>query len=183
MPKKKTALVLFSYRSHKTGYIELLFQRLHDAAARAGLVLERGSLKDLHIQINGNHLTVKESLTQKQLTDFDVVYFELWYKSQQQALAAALYADRAGIPFFSRELLGVMPVTKIGELAAMADNNISLPQTFISSAREIKKVFKTDAPLAYPLVMKAADGYGGKNNFLIHSYDELVATLEARYGR
>jgi len=178
MSMPKHALVLFSYRSHKMGYIELLFSRLSKVAEGHGLQLERGSLKDLHIEIKNNHLLVKESLTRKKLTDFDVIYFELWYKSQQQALAAALYADRTDTPFFSHELLSIMPITKIGELARMADNGITLPQTFTSSAREIRKVFKREQPFAYPFIMKAADGYGGKNNFLIHSYKELVRELD-----
>lgn len=175
---KKEVLVFFSYSSHKKGYIELLFERLQQTAQGYPLNLSRGALKDLHISITDNHLKVVDGMTGRDLADFDSLYFELWYKCQQQALAAAFYAKRKNIPFFSEELLQIMPITKVGELAALADNGISLPQSFTSSSREIKKVFKDNPPLSFPLVVKSADGYGGKNNFLVHGYDELCSKLD-----
>jgi glutathione synthase/RimK-type ligase-like ATP-grasp enzyme len=178
MQNPTTGLVLFSYRNHKHGYIELLFKRLSGVADNCGLSLERGSLVDMRIVIKASKLHIVESQTHKKLSAFDVVYFELWYKAQQQALAVALYAERHNIPFFSRELLHIMPITKIGELASLADHGISLPDSFMSSHRIIKKVFRKNAPFAYPFIMKAADGYGGNNNFLITSYAHLTETLD-----
>lgn len=169
----KNILVLFSYRNHKYGYIEMLFERLSQAAKKHDLQLFRGSLSDMHITVINNKLSVVESLTGRDITSYDTVYFELWYKAQQQALATATYARRHSVPFFSKELLRIMPTTKIGELAVLADNDIMLPNSFMSSAREIKKVFKKNPPFTYPIIVKAADGYGGKNNFLVHTYAEL----------
>jgi glutathione synthase/RimK-type ligase-like ATP-grasp enzyme len=179
MPKPAQTLVLFSFRNHKRGYIEMLFARLQAAATNTNVALHRGSLKDLHVSIHNNKLNVYESLTQQPFSAYDLLYFELWYKAPQQALAAALYADRHKIPFFSRELLRIMPITKVGELAALADNDIPLPETFMSSQRELRSVFKDNPPIDYPLIVKASDGYGGNDNHLIKNYTELVATLEA----
>jgi glutathione synthase/RimK-type ligase-like ATP-grasp enzyme len=176
---KKQILVFFSYRSHKTGYIEKLFDRLSHAAEGRDMELHRGSLKDLHIEIIDNRLEITESLTQRSLKSFDLVYFELWYKARQQALAAARYCERHKIPFFSGEIIDLDPDTKIGELAIMADQGISLPRTFTSSNREIKRRFLKNPPLTYPLIIKADDGYGGHNNFLVHNYKELKNTLNA----
>lgn len=167
--KLKQALVLFSYKSHKRGYIEMLFGKLSAAAEGRQLQLHRGSLSDMHISIKNNRLSIRESLTGKNLSEFDVLYFELWYKAPEQALAAALHAERQGIPYFSSELAGAMPLTKVGELAKLADADIPIPDTFTSSNREILRAFKADAPLKYPVVVKAADGYGGHNNFLVKS--------------
>lgn len=175
---KKDVLVLFSYRSHKLGYIEMLFARLSEAAQSRPLNLFRGSLNDLHITIADNKLDIIESLTGRNLASFDGVYFELWYKAQQQALAAARYLDRQTVPYFSHELSTLVPLTKVGELAVLADNDIPLPATFISSRREIKKVFKKTPPFAAPFIVKAADAYGGKNNYLVHSYAELAKVLD-----
>ncbi|PLS80579.1 hypothetical protein CYG49_04905 [Candidatus Saccharibacteria bacterium] len=175
---KKDALVFFSYRSHKFGYIEMLFDRLQQRAEQTDLRLHRGSLKDLHIAIRDDRMSIIESLTGRDLSTFALIYFELWYKSPQQALAAALFAERHKVPFFSKELLSTIPLTKVGELAKLADNGVPLPNSFISSARELKKVFKKSPPIDFPLIMKAADGYGGKNNFLVRDYDQLVRLLE-----
>lgn len=179
MTSKKNILILFSYRSHKHGYIEMLFDRLSNSAkCDEKLQLFRGSLADLHIGISDNKLSVVESMTGRDISSFDLVYFELWYKAQQQALAATRYLDTKSVPYFSNELSGILPITKIGELAVLADKSIPLPNTFISSAREIKKVFKSDPPINFPLIIKAADGYGGKNNHLVKNYNELKDILD-----
>ena len=177
---KKEVLVFFSYRSHKHGYIEMLFDRFVEAAnsRHSDLALYRGSLNDLHIQIADTHLTITESLTGRNIDTFDLVYFELWYKAQQQALAAARLLQRKDVPFFSKEIHEILPMTKVGELAVLADNDIAIPNTFMSSRREIKKVFKKQPPLEFPLIVKAADGYGGKNNYLVRDYARLVEILD-----
>lgn len=174
----KQILVMFSFRSHRLGYIEKLFGRLSERALQKGIVLHRGSLKDLHIEIK-NKMSIVEALTGRDVTSFDAVYFELWYKSQQKALATALTLDRSKIPFFSKELVGIMPIDKIGELAVMADNGIPLPHTYISSNRELKKVFKQNPPISFPIIVKAADGYGGKNNYLVKNYAMLKQILDS----
>ena len=175
---KKNILVLFSYRSHKRGYIEMLFERLvKSAATNSNLSFSRGSLSDLHIMIKDGSMSIVEALSMRNLGSFDLVYFELWYKAQQQALAAARYLDRQNVPYFSKEIHQILPMTKVGELSVLADQSIPLPDTFMSSAREIKKVFKSNPPIAFPLIVKAADGYGGKNNYLVHTYGELKTIL------
>lgn len=178
----KQALVLFSYRSHKHGYIEMLFDRLQHGAEGRALVLHRGSLNDAHIVVCDNKLSITEQLTGRDLASFDVIYFELWYKAQQQALAFATYARRHNIPFFSREIGQILPMSKVGEIAVLADNDVPLPDTFISSRRELLRVFKTNPPLDYPVIVKAADGYGGKSNYLVHDYAQLKTILNENKG-
>jgi len=179
MKKSQDVLVLFSYKSHKRRYIEMLFERLHAASEKYSLNLFRGSLSDIHLTVTDNTLNLKESLTGKDLVSFGLIYFELWYKAPEVALAAALYARRHNIPFFSEELEHALPLTKVGELAVLADNDVPLPNSFASSRAETLKVFKNKAPIAYPLVVKAADGYGGNNNFLVTDYAMLREVLNA----
>jgi len=182
MTVQKDIIVLFSYRSHKRGYIEMLFERLTKSAEGTDLQLFRGSLADLRVIIKNNSMSIIESLTGRDLSAFNLVYFELWYKAQQQALASARYLERKKVPYFSKEIYDILPITKVGELAVLADQSIPLPDTFISSAREIKKIFKNNPPISYPLIVKAADGYGGKNNYLVGSYGKLRNTLDNNKG-
>jgi len=179
MTKSKDVLVLFSFQSHKLGYIEMLFERLSNAANKKGeVVLHRGALNELQISIIDNKMSIKESLTGRPLESFSLVYFELWYKAQQQALASAKYLRNSKVPFFSSEVEKIMPITKLGELSVMADNNIPLPNTFMSSNRQLKKVFKKNPPLAFPVIVKAVDGYGGKNNYLVRDYTQFKQILD-----
>lgn len=183
MQPQKEALIFFSYKSHKLGYIEMLFARLTEAASGRNLRLTRGSLSDLHIKVIDNKMSIVEALSGRSLDSFDVIYFELWYKAQQQALAAATYASRHGTPFFSEEIELLPAMTKVGEIAILADQNIPIPNTFVSSRRELLKVFKAKkSPIPYPLIVKAADGYGGKTNFLVRTYQEFKEVLNSHKG-
>jgi glutathione synthase/RimK-type ligase-like ATP-grasp enzyme len=174
----KNILVFFSFKNHKYGYIEMLFSRLSRAAQTRQLRLFRGSLKELHIEITNNKMRIVESMTGRSLDSFDAVYFELWYKARQQALAAARYCQRHRIAFFCNEVIDLDPDTKIGEMAVLSDNDIPLPNSFTSSKNEIKRLFRHQPPIGYPLVVKSDDDSGGENNFLAHNYKELKKILD-----
>lgn len=177
---QKDALIFFSFRSHKSGYIETLFAEMaKHAASKQGLSLHRGALKELVVRIHNNQLLVTESLTGRDLASFDVVYFELWYKAQQQALAAATYLTRKGVPFFTKETTQITPITKLGEMSVLSDQGLPLPETFVSSKHETLKAFKKNPPLAYPVIVKAVGGFGGRKNYLVHSFTALKDVYRA----
>lgn len=176
---KKDVLVFFSFQSHKSGYIEMLFSQMAKQAAQAhDLQLHRGALKELVVQVIDGRLSVIESLTGRDIASFDAVYFELWYKAQQQALAAGTYLDRHNVPFFAREVVRVLPDTKLGEFAALSDNGLPLPKTFVSSKRQTLAHFKTNPPIPYPIIVKSSTGFGGRKNYLVHNYKELQAVYK-----
>jgi glutathione synthase/RimK-type ligase-like ATP-grasp enzyme len=173
----KKGLVFYSFKSHKTGYIETLFERLKAVALTSGFSLERGSLKDLRISVMNDRLQVVDALNDTDIRDYSVVYFELWYKSPAQALVASTYLRRHGVPFLSEELEKLIPMTKVGELGILSDADLPLPNSFTSSHKEILRAFKQQPPIPYPLIVKADDGYGGKCNFLVADYEELRGVL------
>jgi glutathione synthase/RimK-type ligase-like ATP-grasp enzyme len=179
----KNVLVFFSFKNHKTGYYNTLYNPLKEKEAEYGLNLSKGSLKDLYIEIIDNQLHVTESLTGKGLDAFDFVRFELWLKSPQQALAAATYLDRKGIPFTGHEALNTLCTTKIGELVRMSDSGVPLPDTFMSSEAGILERFKKNPPLTYPFIAKAADTFGGKLNYLVKDYAQLKSILQENRGQ
>lgn len=176
---KKDVLIFFSYRKHKTGYYDTLINPLKAVEKDYGLELHQGSLKDLVIEIIDNSLVVTEHMTGRRLDDFDLVYFELWLKSPQQALAASMYLKRHKVPFIGHETLSILASTKVGELVRLSDNGIRLPKTYMSSHYVALKEFKKkNPPLAYPFVAKAANTFGGQLNYLVRSYDELAQALQ-----
>lgn len=178
MKQAKDVLVFFSFKKHKTGYYNTLFNPLKAVEDDYKLSLHQGSLKDLHIEIIENALVVTESTTGKLLDEFDFVRFELWLKSPQQALAAATYLDRKGVPFTGHEALSVLCTTKIGELVRMSDSDVPLPRTFMSSYSGTLERFKAQSlPFEYPFIAKAADAFGGKMNYLVRNYNELKHAL------
>ncbi len=179
MARPKKVLVFFSFRKHKTGYYSALFNPLKDVEKDYDLSLEQGSLKDLIIEIIDNSLVVTDSTTGKRLDEFDYVYFQLWLKAQQPALAAATYLERKGIPFVGHEILSTLATTKVGELVRLSDNNIPLPRSFMSSYSVTLDAFKSNPPIPYPFIAKASDAFGGNMNYLVHTYEELEEALSA----
>lgn len=177
---RKKVLIFFSFKKHKTGYYNTLFNPLKDVEQDYNLELSQGSLKDLHIEIIDNQLHVTESMTGQPLENFDFVRYEMWLKSPQQALAAATYMDRHDIPFTGHEALNVLCDTKIGELVRMSDQQLPLPNTFMSSNTQILERFKQDdLPFSYPFIAKAANTFGGQMNYLVKDYDELKAAIKS----
>lgn len=173
----KNVLIFFSFKKHKTGYYNVLFDPLKSVENDYELNLEKGSLKDLRIEVIENQLQVTESLTGKRLDEFDAVTMELWTKAPQQALAAATYMARHNVAFMGHEKQDIVASSKIGEMVKLSDSGLPLPRTFISSRIETLKAFKKNPPIAYPLIAKAASTFGGQMNYLVHSYKELRQRL------
>lgn len=177
--KQKNVLVLYSFATHKTGYYDLLFSRLASKAQASGLVLSRGSLKDLIFRYQNGTMTVAETLTGRDIASFDAVYFELWYKAPEQALAAAHYLTTKNIPFLSEEIASFVPATKLGEMARLVENNLPYPQTISSSVHQLSCLIREDKlALTYPFVLKEASAYGGKMNFLVKTPEEALYLLD-----
>lgn len=175
----KNVLVFYSFKKHKTGHYDALFTPFVERGSKYGLQFSQGSLKDIHIIIKDNQLQVIESMTGKDLKSFEAVHFNMWDMAPQQALAAALYLQKLGIPTSNEEPLGILAATKVGEIARMADHGVALPNTFISSNRETLKVFKANPLFDYPFIAKAAYTFGGKMNYLVKNYQELEEALLA----
>lgn len=179
---KKKVLVFFSFRKHKTDYYKLLFDPMAERAGDFGMEFYQGSLKDLQVYFENGSMRIVESMTGMDLREFDLVYFELFHKAQQQALAAAKYLERHGIEFFTTEVSRFTPLSKLGQQALLADQNIPLPDGITTSSRQFKKLFKKQPPFAFPFVLKSIQAFGGNNNFLVNSYDELVNILDVHTG-
>lgn len=175
-PKKKV-LVLFSFRQHKTGYYKLLFDPMAERAGNFGMEFYQGSLKDLQVYFENGSMRIVESMTGMDLCEFDLVYFELFHKAQQQSLAAAKYLERHGIEYFTPEVSRFTPLTKLGQQALLANQDLPLPDGITTSARQFKKLFKKNPPFEFPFVIKSIQAFGGNNNFLVNSYAELVRIL------
>lgn len=174
----KNVLVFYSFATHKTGYINRLFSVLTQYSDKHNLSLYRGSLKDLQISIKNNKLSIIEPLTNKSVSDFSAVYVELWYKSQQQALALAKYCAQNNIAYFSKELEHILPISKLGEYAVLSDNQLPLIDSLFTSNKQLKELAKENRlPFEFPMILKDIEGYGGNNNYLLKNKQELIKII------
>lgn len=175
----KNILVLFSRKHKQREDYTKIFSKLEESAVTRGMDCYLGNLDELWIEVKDNRLKITEPNTGKDLRDFDFIHFNWWGNAKEQALAAAIYLKRHNVPFLTQNL-AIPPVftEKIGEIAMMSDNAVNLPDTFISSHDQIKIVFNNDPPITFPIIVKAENGYGGKNNYLVSNFDELVKILD-----
>jgi glutathione synthase/RimK-type ligase-like ATP-grasp enzyme len=176
-------LVLYSFATHKTGYYDLLFNRLADAAEEFGVQLYRGSLKDLVFSYANGSLKIRETMTGMDVTDFDAVYFELWYKSTEQTLALAMHLRAHGVPFLSEELANMVSMSKLSEMVRLTEAAVPYPATVSSSTKHLQRLIREDAiGLEYPFVLKEASAYGGNQNFLVDSPKQALRILRENRG-
>jgi len=176
----KHILVLFSRKDRQKATYERLFAIFERFAAQQGrdLAFTRNTLDELVIELHNNALIVTDPVTRRELNQFDYVDFNWWGRAKQHALAVATYLNRQGVPFLNRNIAHMEPSNKIGEMALMADADIAMPNTFISSFEQILKAFREKPPIQFPLIMKDAAGYGGKCNFLVNDYEQLAQIIE-----
>lgn len=177
--KTKSILVLFSRKNHKKTAYERIFSILKNTAMQQGyrFNLECSTLDELWIEVNENKLSITDSVSGKNLKDFDFVHFNWWGRAKRYALACATYLKRQNVPFLTENIANFEAESKIGEMALMADCGIPLPKTFISSNSQLANVFRTEPPIEFPLIMKSADACGGRDNYLLQDYNEMVEVL------
>ncbi len=180
----KTVLVLFSRKYRKQVAYRRIFDILRVTAERQGRDFDFvcAALDELWIEVRDNRLIVTEPNSGKQLKDFDFVHFNWWGRARQHALAVATYLKRHSVPFLTDEIAGMMADTKVGEVAVMADSDVSLPNTFISGNEQILEAFRDSPPINFPLIVKDADAYGGHRNYLVDTYGKLVQIINNNAG-
>lgn len=175
----KKVLILFSRKHRQVEDYRRIFDKLYTVGLKRNAELFLGNNDELWIEIKDNQLKITEPNSGLDLRDFDFVHFDWWGRAREQAYAAAHYLDNSNVPYLTKNL-GVLSTEgeKICEMAALADRGINLPNTFISSHDQLKFIFKKNPPFKFPIVVKATNGYGGKNNFLADNCEDLDRILD-----
>jgi glutathione synthase/RimK-type ligase-like ATP-grasp enzyme len=172
--------VFYSFKKHKTGYTERLFNTLNNHALERGMSLIKTSLKDLIFIINDNKLSVIDSVNAINMADMGAIYCELWNKCPDQALSLATFAANHHIPVLNNELKHLAIDSKISQLAILADNDINIVNSIMTSNSNLKHIFKSkDSAKYYPFILKSANGWGGNHNYFIKNYEMLSDILDS----
>ncbi len=152
--------------------------------APKGVFFERGNLKDLEFIIKDNRLSVVDKMTGVDLACYKTLYIRRWNtRCQDQATAAACYAKRHGVAVINSENTQLQSFSKLTQIVSMALTGLPQPDTYISSHRQIKKVFSRQNPqISFPVVIKSTIGTLGDDNYLVHNFQELEAVLD-RYPK
>lgn len=171
------------YGYHKSRFLgqstDWLFQQLSLKLSKNNVFTEKIGLLDCAIEIIDSKLKVTNLINGKDLADLDGIYFRNWRNQLEFAKAIAVYMIRKNKVVITTEISRQLPLTKIGELVELSDNNIPLIDTFIARKKHLLKIIKKGSlPYEFPFILKAANASLGDDNFLIKSVQELQEILE-----
>jgi ribosomal protein S6--L-glutamate ligase len=115
----------------------------------------------------------------RDLQDFKAVYIRrLKSKTQEKVTALSIAAKAWGIDVINSENTNLQSFSKVTELVALSLAGLPVPDTVIAARTEVKNKLKDGTwPLAFPLIMKSANGSIGAHNFLVKSKRELKEIL------
>jgi hypothetical protein len=128
--------------------------------------VDHGVLAKMVFTVQNNSFDVINWLNKTKVTDYDTVIFDHWRFKLSQAMALAVFLTRKRIPFRTHEPEHIPALDKLGELARMSDQNISLPDSLVCQGTIAVNTLKTYGKiLGWPLIAKAADGSQGNDNY------------------
>lgn len=157
-----------------------LFELLKSQFATQNIDIQKIGLLDTAVHIRDNQLDIIDVITNSSLSNLAGLYFANWRKHPEFALASAEFMKRQGKPIISEEVLGVMPMSKLGEMVLLSDKNIPLPNSIFMRNKHWLKYLKKGGKLPFgdQAIVKSISGSMGADNYLVRSPDEFRQLLK-----
>lgn len=146
---------------------------------RGEVEVEAAPLSALAFLVDGRASRIWHPQLGWDVADFDLVIFRRVGDELEKASGIAYYLQSKHIPFIDQYILRPGK-GKLSGAFLRASNDLPVPRTFYGTTDVYKQLFK-DADtslLPYPFVLKADNGRKGRDNYLIHSYHELLDVLD-----
>lgn len=136
------------------------------------------SFNELLYRIDNDTLSVCETVTNTDISTYDLVYFKSHQRYYEFAIAAAEYLKFRNVPFFDEELGSYVSYDKLSDTTRLAIHRIPVP-AMVCAATKILKQEGRDAiqKLGTPFVCKEINADRSRKNYLLDSYDELLEVL------
>lgn len=160
-------------------------QKLQDFAravthADSTVELAVTSLDRLRFAVNGHEISVVDTVTGRDLADFDAVHLrgvdrDMAYYADY-ARAIALYVEARGKKIVDHEDIGAA-FGKLSQAMLFALNDIPTPATHSQWNGDDLANFVVERGPQYPLIVKASAGTMGANNYLVKDEEELRRVL------
>lgn len=177
--KNKQVLVLFPFKKDRRLDFAGFVNSVNEHSSNGDIAVQ-GSLKNLVFEIKNSELTIRETMTGRDLRDFKAVYIRrLKSKTQEKVTALSVAAKAWGIDVINSENTNLQSFSKVTELVALALAGLPVPDTIIAARSEVKSMLKDGQWfLPFPLIMKSANGSVGAHNFLVKTKKELKEILK-----
>lgn len=173
--KRRQVLVLGAPEHKVKEYFDLVASKTkHDT------VFVCRSLKQLAFWIEAGNVRVYETATNRDISEFDLVYFKTHRRNYEFAVAAAEYLNFHHVRFVDDELRNHVAYDKLAETMRLALHNIKVPLTFCGS----QAVIKAEAAVAIkrlgsPFVCKEINADRSQKNLLLRTKKDVNDVLDA----
>jgi glutathione synthase/RimK-type ligase-like ATP-grasp enzyme len=170
----KRVLILVSKPKKPNDFYETLSKEI---GTKARITLR--SYKQLAFWVSQGSVIIKETETNKNIADFDLVYFKSHRTYHALAAASAQYLSFNNVKFFDKELIGSVAYDKLSVYVRLALHNMSVPASYSAVSSEMKDKYKMfSKTLGLPFVFKEINSDRGKNNYLINTPKQFTAVLK-----
>ena len=136
--------------------------------------------EDLVFLYDGKKLRVTDSVSGRDVADFDAIFLIGWFKTKaldDVARAVAHYAKYQGIPFSNSEAYDGRSFTKLSQCVIAALNDVPVTPFVFCMDKEVLARVIIAQQRTEPYIVKAIAESRGNSNYLVHSTDELREVL------
>lgn len=138
------------------------------------------SYKDLAYWIEPGNVKVIETVTGRDIADYDLVYFKTHRRNYEFAIAAAEYLKFHHVQFVDEELRAYVAYDKLAEAMHLVLHDVPVPFSVCGSQRVMKAQSKEFIErVGSPFVFKEINADRSRSNFLLHTAAEVDEILEA----
>ncbi len=138
----------------------------------------------LQLSVLNGTLDVFDTVNNRSLTDYDLVYLRSWGRSRftAEAQCVALYLQHHDVSFVDREALYVSG-NKLTTYFKLALHNIPVPDTLYARQTKLLEGLITKHHFRFPFILKDVAGRKGRNNYLIQNKTQLRTILRKKRHR
>lgn len=112
------------------------------------------------------------------IKDYDLVIFRKVGQEIELAIAAAHYLEKHNVKYIDT-YLQMLGKGKLSGAFLRSSQGIPVPQTVYASPRVMLSIFSDSPPFPFPCIVKADTGSKGRDNFLVHSIEEMREALQS----
>lgn len=134
------------------------------------------ALEDLLFDVSNNSIGITDIRNGHFLDEYSVVNFRFWGEAQGHAMAAARYCHERGIRFVDTEALRTGSFNKITQYVNLHYAEVPIPKSLIGSGDNLLASY-AERGFVFPLIAKSVAGTRGKDNYLVHTHEELAEIL------
>lgn len=156
------------------------FEEVHKYIKNTKVTFVIRAYRDIAFSIDKNKVKVIETVTSKDISRFELVYFKSHKNSYPIAISIAQYLRFCNVRFLGKELLNHVSYDKLSEYIRLALHGLPIPQAICGSNEYLKlNAARLANKTGWPLICKEITSDRGRKNYLVANQKELEKILDS----